>query len=306
MSRRAAWAAPLVTLLWLLVWPPLLAAVGCATCTGHRVEWGCPGGTTRVTTTYHPTSDTQYGTYTPATGAWDPTGSVVASAYQSFWGIIHFADLSQAAGGVRTGHALLTDATLVLDPISLGFHFPLGQPFSGILHIDVAIQGDAVPDATTVPRMVWRSLTTTTLTDASSATISLQTQAPGYGGEVRISDLLQAVWGRRDASQTTHSLTLRLWTEVAGLQGPDVASGITLQVTEEAADYGAVGMEYIADPLEAQVRGVVWDHKTGEPIPRDEAVRDGYTRALVRPENYDPPAPRGRRRWERGRRLWGS
>lgn len=72
-----------------------------------------------------------------------------------------------------------------------------------------------------------------------------------------------------------------------------IAEGASLEVGEASDKTGLSGLKYLRG---REGSGVVEDPRTGQDVPADQLVEDGYSRGLyVAQENYDPP-PRNRGR----------
>jgi hypothetical protein len=201
------------------------------------------------------------------------------------YGIVHFSSIP------HTVHSWLTNATLTFGT--------LVSPFTGTIAVDICTFGEGIPTTASYPRMGWSEVATFSFTTASSATMNLRRVAAGFGGVLGIPNALQAAWARSNGTDV-RSLTFRL-RQTAGdnvfmVDRTLVATTISLTTTTSELPQNGVPWDRVGGSWDEVTDDIIVDFKTGVPLSRSQAVKDGYTGSLVHPDNYDPPEPRGLRR----------
>jgi hypothetical protein len=73
------------------------------------------------------------------------------------------------------------------------------------------------------------------------------------------------------------------------------AAASTLTVIEQSTRTGVSGSQYVVDRTTGEATGFIECTRSGRWVPANEAVRDGYTGALVHASEWDPPEPKPRR-----------
>jgi len=235
----------------------------------------------------------RYGYTVPGVGGFNSAGGLSLSPGRQ--GIIHYEQIPEG-NSYPSGDTVLTGATLTVGNSDLGATYVLG----------IVTGNEASPSASTVAKYQITDLLTVTF-GAASQVIDLSLPQTNFAGTTVqvIPTALQMAWRRRNQSYVDpftglsdpHTLTFT-FLKTAGV-GTNLTT-FTLTVTEAAADQGQIGNQYIRNWSLGIGSGTVYDGKTGEPMPADWAVQDGYTNMLVARENWDP-RDRGAI-WRR--RLW--
>lgn len=162
------------------------------------------------------------------------------------------------------------------------------------LTASIVVSRLADPAATTVGSYLLDPMLTTTVTGTGPLTIG--GALTGTASQIVSGSAFNRGWQAtyRD-SGGAFARTLILVLQTAGTLITLDTGVADLTVTEQGTRTGVSGSQYVLDRTTGEATGFVECAKSGRWVPANEAVRDGYTGALVHPDEWDPPEPKPRR-----------
>lgn len=163
------------------------------------------------------------------------------------------------------------------------------------LTASIVISRFADPATDTVGRYLLDPMLTTNV--AATGALTLSGSFSGTAAQIVAGSAFNRGWQAtyRDSNGAL-ARTLILVLQAAEGSLIEFDAGVAdLTVTEQGTRTGVSGSQYVVDRTTGEATGFIECARSGRWVPANEAVRDGYTGALVHPSEWDPPEPKPRR-----------
>lgn len=163
--------------------------------------------------------------------------------------------------------------------------------------MSVVVSRFADPAATTVGDYRLDPCITATIPSSTTGALVIQGGFTGTAIQIVAASAFNRAWQatyRDSGGALARTLIVVLTTnEGTTMQLTPAVSALT--VYEQSTRTGVSGSQYVVDRTTGEATGFIECARSGRWVPANEAVRDGYTGALVHPSEWDPPEPKPRR-----------
>lgn len=164
------------------------------------------------------------------------------------------------------------------------------------LTLSAVVSRFADPAATTVGDYRLDPCITATIPSSTTGALVVQAGFTGTAIQIVAASAFNRAWQAtyRDSNGAlARTLILVLTLNEGTIQLTPAVSALT--VTEQSTRTGVSGSQYVVDRTTGEATGFIECARSGRWVPANEAVRDGYTGALVHASEWDPPEPKPRR-----------